>query len=109
MGMIRRLALAVVAAAAIASAPLRAQDMTRALPTPPSPAESPATQPDATQEALRKHLAALEHGTTDEERAEHAAIVSFYEARKLAPVWLTSPTGISPRAVALVSEFKRAQ
>jgi L,D-transpeptidase YcbB len=124
MGMIRWLALAVVAAAAIATAPLRAEDtnavratepvqsppaVTSALPTPPSPAESPAAQPDATQEALRKRLAALEPGTTDEERAEHAALVAFYEARKLAPLWLTSPTGLSPGAVALVSEIKRAQ
>ena len=114
--MIRWLAFAVVAA--IATAPLRAEDtnaaratepaqsppaVTSALPTPPSPAESPAAQPDATQEALRKRLAALEPGTTDEERAEHAALVSFYEARNLAPLWLTSPTGL-PRAVALVSE-----
>src|SRR5213078_2094637 len=106
MCMIRWLALAVVAAAAIATAPLHAEDtnaaratepaqsapaVTSALPTPQSPAERPAAQPDATQEALRKRLAALEQGTTDEERAEHAAIVSFYEARKLAPLWLTSP------------------
>lgn len=121
--MIRWLALAVVAAAAIAIAPLRAEDtnaaratepaqsppaVTSAVPTPPPPAESPAAQPDETQEALRKRLAALAQGTTDEERAEHAAIVSFYEARKLAPLWLTSPAGLSPRAVALVSEIKRA-
>ncbi len=121
--MIRWLTLGVVATALVATMPLRAEETgaasaspppqpppaeTGAIPAAQSPAESPAVAADPTSEALSKRLAGREQGSTDEERAEHAALVSFYEARRHAPLWLTSPAGLSAKAVTLVAEIKRA-
>jgi murein L,D-transpeptidase YcbB/YkuD len=121
--MIRWLTLGVVATALVATMPLRAEETgaasaspppqpppaeTGAIPAAKSPAESPAVAADPTSEALRKRLAGREQGSTDEERAEHAALVSFYEGRRHAPLWLTSPEGLSAKAVTLVAEIKRA-
>ncbi len=121
--MIRWLTLGVVATALVATMPLRAEETgaastspppqlppaeTGAIPAAQSPAESPAVAADPTSEALSKRLAGREQGSTDEERAEHAALVSFYEARRHAPLWLTSPEGLSAKAVTLVAEIKRA-
>jgi L,D-transpeptidase YcbB len=118
--MIRWLALGAVAIAVIATAPLRAEETGTAIATPPqsapaltgalpvaqSPAESPVVVIAEIPEAVRKRLAALEQGTTDEERA---ALVSFYEARGYSPLWLTSPTALSQKATALITEIKRAK
>src|SRR4051794_38945525 len=101
--MIRWLTLGVVATALVAAMPLRAEETGAAsaspLPQPPpsetgaipaaqSPAESPAVAADPTSEALRKRLAGPELGATDEERAEYAALLSFYEARRHASLWM---------------------
>jgi L,D-transpeptidase YcbB len=124
MRMIRWPALGAVAIAVIATAPLRAEEtgaasatplpqsppaLTSALPAAQSTAESPVVATAETPEALRKRLAGLEPGGSDEERAEHAALVSFYEARGYAPLWLTGSAVLSPKAAALVVEIKRAK
>ena len=56
-------------------------------------APAPAT-PQA--EALRKALSGLAAGDSDEERNERAALMSFYEARGYAPLWLRPEGGLTP-------------
>jgi len=58
-----------------------------------SAAPAPAT---AEAEALHKALSSLVAGDSDEERNEHEALVSFYEARGYAPLWLTPAGGLTP-------------
>lgn len=121
--MIRRLALGAVVTTAIAIAPLQAEETGGASPVAVSqfvaaPTDfSPATLSQADSaaplttgigEALRKRLASLDQGATDEERAEHAALVSFYDASRYAFLWLTSSGELSPRGSSLVGEIKRA-
>jgi len=59
-------------------------------------------------EALRKALSGLAAGASDEERNERAALLSFYEARGYAPLWLTPEGGLTPQASLLAAEFERA-
>src|SRR6476661_5231808 len=122
--MIRWLILGVVAIALLAASPVRAEEPvaapgatppkqsppgeTGALPAPQATAAGSAVAPDPAAEALRGRLARLDPGTTDEERGERTALAAFYEARGHVPLWVTSPTGMSPKAVALVAELKRA-
>ena len=121
--MIRWLAPGAVALALIAAVPVRAEETGAASTTavPPSPpaltsaaaaAQSASERPgvaSAEAEELRKCIAGLEPGDTDEERSERAALVSFYEARSYAPLWSKAlSTGLSPSAVAVVAEIKRA-
>ena len=78
------------AADPVSTAPEAAAAMPASVPQQPASnaaAQAPAT-PEA--EALHKALSALAAGQTDEERNEHAALLSFYEARGYAPLWLTS-------------------
>ena len=121
--MIRWLAPGAVAIALIAAVPVRAEETGAASTTavPPSPpawtsaaaaAQSALQTPgvaSAEAEELRKCIAGLEPGDTDEERSERAALVSFYESRSYAPLWSKAlSTGLTPSAVALVAELKRA-
>lgn len=118
------LTLGALAAAAIATGPLRAQQplaasgvvpaTTSALPKPVKPAEElPAANastaipepPEAA--ALRSALGGLDPGSTDEERNERAALVTFYEERAYAPLWL-APDGLTPKATAVIDEIMRA-
>ena len=75
----------------------------------PAPANTAAQAPASPEaEALRKALAAMPEGQTDEERNERAALLAFYEARGYAPLWLT-PLGVpSPKGSAVFAEIKRA-
>ena len=59
-------------------------------------------------EALRKALTALAAGATDEERNEHAALLSFYEARGFAALWLTEEGALTPKAALMIAEIRRA-
>ncbi len=59
-------------------------------------------------EALHKALTALAPGETDEERNERAALLSFYEARNYAPLWLAPDGGSTPKASLLMAEIQHA-
>jgi murein L,D-transpeptidase YcbB/YkuD len=127
--MIRRLIIAsgAVAAVFLATGPLRAEPPAStesvaspapesAAPPAASPETTPATSappviaapasPEAT--ALRSALEALAAGANDEERNEHADLASFYEKRGYAPLWLTAPGELTPKASQLIAEFQRA-
>ncbi|MBI4724704.1 MAG: hypothetical protein HY765_06925, partial [Rhodomicrobium sp.] len=127
--MIRRLiiALAAMAAASAATGPLHAEQqpagaqgtapLTAQEPIPSKseagppmtspPVAAPATAtPEA--EALRKALTGLAAGDSNEERNEHAALLSFYEMRGYAPLWLTPSGGLTPQASLVAAEIKRA-
>jgi len=64
------------------------------------------THPEA--EAVHKALTALAPGETDEERKERAALLSFYEARNYAPLWLTPEGALTPKASLLIGELQHA-
>ena len=66
----------------------------------PAPAEA---------EALRKALSSLPAGASDEERNERAALISFYESRGYAPLWLTSEARFNAKASAIEAEIKRSK
>ena len=68
----------------------------------------PAAAP-AEAEALRKALSSLPAGASDEERNERAALVSFYESRGYAPLWIALGAGFTPKASALEAEIKRSK
>jgi L,D-transpeptidase YcbB len=110
MGFLQRIALA---AAVIAAAPAAAQQVpemagsqSQSQQSPPSlPAEGGAAQ---LREALKARLAELGEGTSDEERAEHAALGAFYTAREEVPLWLTPAEGQTAQAAAVVAELARA-
>ena len=68
-------------------------------------AQAPAT-PEA--EALRKALSTLAAAQSDEERNEHAALATFYEARGYAPLWLTSHGVPTPKASAVFAGIAHA-
>lgn len=59
-------------------------------------------------EALHKALSALAAGETNEERNEHAALLTFYESRNYQPLWLTPQGALTPKASLLIAEIKRA-
>jgi L,D-transpeptidase YcbB len=106
--MIRRLIIAsgAVAAALLATGPLRAESPAATETAAPIPPAAPAAAPEAA--ALRSALSALAAGTTDEERNEHADLASFYEKRGYAPLWLTASGELTSKASALIAEFERA-
>lgn len=115
--MIRRIALAAAAVASLATGSLRAeqpgevkQEQASSVPDAQPPEATPATVAPETAEAeaLRTSLSALAAGETDEERNEREALASFYEARGYAPLWLTPRGDLSPKALLLVAEIKRA-
>lgn len=126
--MIRRLifVFGVMTAICAATGPLSAQqpDATTGVPaTAPAPenASSPAAQPAASPavaaapapatpeaEALRKAISSRAPGATDEERDEQAALVSFYEARGYAPLWLAPSGGTALKISLLAAEIGRA-
>jgi L,D-transpeptidase YcbB len=118
--MIRRVifALGALAAASIATTPSNAQQPaateSAAVPAPETTGSSPVATPSATvpmaleAAALRNALSTLPAGNTEEERNEHAALLSFYEARAYALVWLTEAGTPTPKAAAAISEIKRA-
>jgi L,D-transpeptidase YcbB len=58
-------------------------------------------------EALRQALAKQEHGLSDEERNEHAALDLFYAARAFMPVWMAAE-GLTANASTLIGEFAKA-
>ncbi|MGO9547068.1 MAG: L,D-transpeptidase family protein [Rhodomicrobium sp.] len=59
-------------------------------------------------EAMRAALSGVAAGDTDEERNEHTALASFYEARAYAPLWLTPEGSLTPKASLVTAEVKRA-
>jgi murein L,D-transpeptidase YcbB/YkuD len=74
---------------------------------PASPAiEVPAPVPSAG--ALRKALANLPAGTTDEERNEYAALTAFYEARGYELLWLTPEGPLTIKGLQITAETGRA-
>ena len=91
------------AAAQVQPAPAKAAEE-------PSPAAHniPAAS-SAEAQALLKALTNLPAGNSDEEKNERAALVSFYESRGYAPLWLESPEGFNARAAAIASEIKQAR
>jgi murein L,D-transpeptidase YcbB/YkuD len=121
--MIRFLACASVALAIILAIPARGEQAPGAAPS--SAADVASHRPSLAQqqdhssadtvdpavaelrEALRRRLAELAEGTNDEERSERSALVTFYEARGHAPLWMT-PNGPSAQATALLAEFAHA-
>jgi L,D-transpeptidase YcbB len=81
----------------------------------PAPATAPKTKANQAAaplapkaEALRKALTAPAAGDTDEERNEHAALLSFYEARGFAGLWLTEAGALTPKAALVTAEIRRA-
>ncbi len=124
--MIRKLifAFGAMVVAAVATGPLRAQQLDAttnvASPGPETPvpsipaadqaAKSPTAEAPAPPEAeaLRQALSRLAPGASDEERNERAALVSFYETRGFAPLWLTSSGALNPKASLLTAEIKHA-
>ena len=62
----------------------------------------------AEAEALQKALPGLPAGGSDEERAERAALLSFYEARAYAPLWFDPPASPNVKASSAAAEIKRA-
>jgi L,D-transpeptidase YcbB len=123
--MVRRLVLGfgVVLAASAAMQSLLAEEPARTESTAAAPETSPSPPPAAgpegkaanaatpiapEAEALRKALAALAAGDTDEERSEHAALLSFYEMRSYAPLWLTDTGAPAPKAADVAAEIGRA-
>ena len=89
-------------------------------PAEPSVPSKPASEPSprtlnlpapasAEADALRKALSALSAGASDEEQNEHAALMSFYEARGFAPLWTAPQTGFTPAASAVAAEIKRSK
>jgi len=109
-GFVRRAALAV---AVIAAAPAGAEQAAQtAGGSPQSQLQAiaaPAEGPDGEmREALKSRLAGLGQGSSEEERAEYAALSAFYAAREHAPLWVT-PTGEQTvRAAAVLAELARA-
>ena len=82
--------------------------------TPSVASESPAAQSalEAVPEsplaaALRKAIASLPEDGSDEERNEHAALASFYEARRFAPLWIENGA-LTSKAAAVAAEIKDA-
>jgi L,D-transpeptidase YcbB len=73
----------------------------------PSPKTTAAAPAEA--EALRNTLSSIPAGTSDEERNERAALVSFYESRGYSPLWTALGTGFTPKASALEAEIKRSK
>ncbi len=96
--------------AAIATEPMRAEPLDTTMSgtsTAPEPAIIlPPATPEA--EALRQALSRLPAGDSDEQRNETAALVSFYEMRGYAPLWLTSQGGLTAKASLLIAEIRRA-
>ncbi len=89
-------------------------------PAQPSVASQPAGEPSprtlnipvaapAETEALRKALSSLPAGDNDEERNEHAALVSFYEGRGFAPLWTTPQAAFTSKASAVAAEIKQSK
>ncbi len=78
-------------------------------------AEPPLTRLDippaltAEAEALKRALLALPEGSSDEEHNERAALLSFYEGRAYAPLWLDAQAHFTPKGAAAVAEIKRAR
>lgn len=82
----------------------------------PKPDETPAmtrlANPEPVtpgQEALRQTVSALPAGGGDEERNERAALVSFYETRHYAPLWLDAEGKLNAKGGEAVAEIKSAK
>src|SRR5208337_1075245 len=113
-------AFGALAAASIAAAPSNAQQPAQtesgAAPVPQATGSSPVAVPSATATtqiapeaaALHNVLSTLPAGNTEEERSEHAALSSFYEARAYALLWLTVAGTPTSKAEAAISEIERA-
>lgn len=89
------------AAPASAPSPSAASDTQ---PVAPAEAAVPAS-PEAT--ALKARLATLPAGATDEDKAEQAAVTTFYTARAWAPLW-ASAEGLSANASRVLAELQEA-
>jgi|SRR5271165_6067050 len=59
-------------------------------------------------EALKKALGALPAATAEEEKSEQAALASFYDARKFAPVWFQTDGSATTKGAALAAEIAKA-
>ncbi|MFZ1107185.1 MAG: L,D-transpeptidase family protein, partial [Rhodomicrobium sp.] len=64
--------------------------------------------PIAEAEALKQALSAVPAGSTDEERNERAALVSFYESRGYASLWVDARAAYTPKGSAAAGEIERA-
>jgi L,D-transpeptidase YcbB len=64
--------------------------------------------PTAEADALKMGLSALPAGASDEERNERAALVSFYESRGYAALWVDAQAGYTLKGAAAADEMKRA-
>jgi murein L,D-transpeptidase YcbB/YkuD len=120
--MVRRLILGIGVSLVVfaVAEPLLAEEAAKIESTAPAPQASPpskaadgpeakAAMPLAPEaEALRKALAALAARDSDEERNEHANLLSFYEARAYAPLWLTGTGEPTPKAALAAAEIGRA-
>src|SRR4051812_39800357 len=103
--------IALIAAVSVHAEETGAASTTVVPPLPPALTSAAAAAQSALQtpgvasaeaEELRKCIAGLEPGDTDEERSERAALVSFYESRSYAPLWSKAlSTELTPSAVAL--------
>ncbi|MBT3071564.1 L,D-transpeptidase family protein [Rhodomicrobium sp. Az07] len=58
--------------------------------------------------ALRQVLLTLPTGADDEERNERAALLSFYENRRYAPLWLAASGETTARTASVAAEIARA-
>jgi murein L,D-transpeptidase YcbB/YkuD len=81
--------------------------------SPPAPATgAPAVNSPAPEtpegQALQKALSDMAAGASDEDKAEHAALVAFYQARAYAPLWLAADGALTPKASSAIAEIKRA-
>ncbi len=82
----------------------------------PKPAEAPAmrrltvTEPATPgQDVLRQAVSALPAGGSDEERNERAALISFYETRHYAPLWLGAEGKLNAKGDEAVAEIGSAE
>ncbi len=109
-------ALTVAFAAAGQSWAQTPQTANGASPPAPEPAAAskpsepvPAAQPETAEaQALRKVLSNLPAGNNDEERNERAALLSFYEKRNYAPLWVTPAGTLTAQGSKVAAEIKRA-
>jgi L,D-transpeptidase YcbB len=94
------------AAAPVAPPPEAAAPPKTAEPSPAQLDSPPVLSVEA--EALKKALAAIPAGSSDEERNERAALLAFYEARAYAPLWIAAGARYTAKGASAASEIRRA-
>lgn len=83
-------------------APVAAAPVKTAEPSPSRLDIPPVTSAEA--EALKKALAAIAAGSTDEDRNERAALLAFYEARAYASLWIDAQARFTAKGAAAAAE-----